>query len=324
MRSARAARCCHTRRAGSSSRCRAASSRRTSRRSRSPGPRRSWPRAADLLVNDGGGWRVDEDARRLLRLGAGPAAAVRGRGIARRRRRGRRERGGDRARLRRLAVALRGSAAARLDGGRGGRASARAAACAPSCRWRAWARPVSACIRRSTTSGRWTRTHPCRCCPRSRCRPTGSCCARRPRAGATSSIPPTRARTTTGRSSPTRCWTSRSDSNGTGWAVGGWSGEQDAAGQRLLRKGLQRARGPHPRADRGRVPLRRRRRASSRRSCRPACPCRPGRPASRSPAMPPARPRARTSRCRTSARTGRWPRRSRRSPRCARSRTGPG
>ena len=35
--------------------------------------------------------------------------------------------------------------------------------------------------------------------------------------------------------------------------------------QRLLRKGLQRARGPHARADRGRVPLRRRRCASSRR-----------------------------------------------------------
>ena len=126
------------------------------------------------------------------------------------------------------------------------------------------------------------------------------------------------------RSSRIRCWTSPLGPNGTGWAVGGWSGEQDAAGSGSSATQLHRARGPHARADRGRVPLRRRRAAAPRRSSGRRAAAVRARRASPSPATPRARPRARTSRCRTSARTGRWPRRWRRWPRCARSRTAPG
>ena len=64
----------------------------TSPRSRSRARRRSSPPARDLLVNDGGGWRVDARRARAARDAAGRRAAARRRRRAARRRRGRRRR----------------------------------------------------------------------------------------------------------------------------------------------------------------------------------------------------------------------------------------
>ncbi len=60
-------RCCATTRPGRRSRCPRASRARTSRASRSPARRRWSPPARDLLVNDGGGWRVDDGRARAVR-----------------------------------------------------------------------------------------------------------------------------------------------------------------------------------------------------------------------------------------------------------------
>ncbi len=110
----------------------------------------------DILVNDGGGWRVDEERARAAALRAGRAAAVRGRGPAGRRRRGRRAATSCSIRdSAGRAVALLRPAAARLDGRSRRRRSGTAAACAPSCRSCARsARPVALSAGRRRRRGR--------------------------------------------------------------------------------------------------------------------------------------------------------------------------
>ena len=122
--------------------------RRTSRRSRSPARRRWWrpegraPRR-DVLVNDGGGWHVDERRARAAALGPrrrsncyAVAGLPDGGAVAA----GPRRRADPR--LGRLAVALLRPAPAGLDGDRGGRHARRQPACAPSSR---------SCVRCPTT-----------------------------------------------------------------------------------------------------------------------------------------------------------------------------
>ena len=201
-------RCFATARAGPRSRCRPASASRLHpdrlRRAR----RRSSPPATDLLVNDGGGWRVDAAAPRAAALG--PPGTPRLFAVAgaagRRRGRRRRER---RDRARRRPARPGASRDQPLPG-----STVVAAGRVPRGRPRARGR-LGRARRRTLSAGRRpaasrTRTSAAARCRRSRCPATATCCARPPPAGATSSTPRSPARALDRPSSPTRSSTSRS------------------------------------------------------------------------------------------------------------------
>ena len=253
-------------------------------RSRSRARRRSWPPARDLLVNDGGGWRVDEGARDAAALGPAAArscsrspacpdggAVAAGRDVVI-------ERDSAGSPWRFSDQPLPGStvvAAAALPRGR--RGCARSCRCVPP----SWRYPPADDVRRARPERAAAAA-----ARRSRCRADGFVLRETATgwrdeqhtafAGSGDDRPI--------KSDPVLDFAL--DADGNGWAVGGWSGEQDAAGRGSSgRNAAGRAR-PRARADRRRVPLRRRTAPPpGARSAAGAAAGRAGR-GSRSPAMP--------------------------------------
>ncbi len=207
---------------------RRASRRRTSRASPSPGAQALVAAGADLLVNDGSGWQRRRGRPRAVRHAPGRGPAVRRRRRPAGRRRGRR-RAGRRDRARRSRPRRGASRPSRCSASRRSRSPRSAsggavralAAVQPQLPYPVpdvlpEPRPGLAAAARPAVPA------PRRRLPRARDRHA---------AGATSSAPRSRARPPTGPLKSDPIGALLVDGNGEGWALGGWSGESDAAGR---------------------------------------------------------------------------------------------